>query len=82
MTEQTGLRNDTDAEFTDISSEYWRRYTFVSGMLVVIEHPAWLNVSDSGGHRILDQQGYCHYIPYGWIHLEWQVKDDAPHFVK
>ncbi len=78
----TDVRNETDLEFTDISSEHWRRYTFVSGMMVVVEKPLWLNVSDNGGHRILDSFGYCHYIPYGWVHLEWQAKDGSPHFVK
>ncbi len=81
MTEPTALRNETELKFTDISSEHWRRYTFVSGELVVIENPLWLHVSKSGGHRILDEFGYCHYIPYGWVHLEWRVQDDAPHFV-
>ncbi len=75
------LRNETEHEFTDISSEYWRRYTFASGVLVVIENPQWLHVAESGGHRILDLAGFCHYIPYGWVHLQWQPKDDAPHFV-
>jgi hypothetical protein len=76
------FNNATDLEFTDISSEQWREYRFLGGETVRIEAPHRLNVSDSGGHRILDGQGVSHYIPAGWIQLSWQVKDGAPNFVK
>lgn len=76
------LRNQTDLVFTDISSERRRIYHFDSNKSIQIYNPLWLNVSDSGGHRILDNQGNCHYIPSGWIHLEWNVNEGQPHFVK
>lgn len=76
------LRNETDHEFIDISSELWRRYDFADGDEVLIELPLCLSVSASGGARILDTEGLCHYVPEGWIHLEWRVREGAPHFVK
>ena len=76
------LRNESNLAFVCISSEEQRTYTFPDGELVHIKQPCWLAVSASGGHRILDSAGTCHYIPTGWIHLTWDVKDGAPHFVK
>ena len=58
-------------KWTDISSEEYREYTFPNGEKVKIESPKKLNVSDSGGHRVVDGEGKGHYIPNGWIHLEW-----------
>lgn len=75
------LRNASDNHFTDISSEVVRVYEF-SDITIKINSPVALSVSDSGGHRILDHAGECHYIPSGWVHLHWIVKDDSPHFVK
>lgn len=76
------FKNATDLEFADISSELWREYHFLGGESVRIDTPLKLNVSESRGHRIFDAQGVSHYIPAGWIHLEWKVKDGAPNFVK
>ena len=74
--------------FTDISTEQWRTYIFPEEHLpdgrikpetwVTINTPAYLNVSPSGGHRILDRAGVSHYIPCGWKHLYWLAE---PHFV-
>ena len=61
-------------EFQDISSEVSRTYTFPGGDTVTIAAPVGLNVSESGGHRIEDKAGVAHYIPAGWIHLTWTVK--------
>jgi hypothetical protein len=76
------FKNDSDLEFTDISSEAWREYRFESGAVVRIENPLRLNVSASGGHRIFDAQGESHYIPFGWIHLRWEAKPGEPNFVR
>lgn len=76
------FKNGTDLEFTDISSEQWREYQFLGGETIRIEAPLKLNVSESGGHRIFDAKGVSHYIPAGWIHLKWTVKDGEPNFVK
>ena len=81
-TTATEFRNDSDLEFSDISSEAWREYQFESGAVVRIENPLRLNVSESGGHRIYDAQGQSHYIPYGWIHLKWEAKPGEPNFVR
>jgi hypothetical protein len=71
------LRVDADLKFTDISTEQWRAYEFPEKE-VRIERPIALNVSRSGGHRVLDAAGVSHYIPKGWIHLTWKAD---PHFV-
>ena len=75
------LNNATDMKFSDISSEEYRTYKFPSGDIHVKE-PIALNVSKSGGHRVLDANGISHYVPSGWIHICWKAKDGQPHFVK
>ncbi len=75
------FRNDTTLNFKDITSESWREYIFLDNFLVRVEKPIALNVSKTGGHRIFDADGVCHYIPSGWRHLKWKVKDGEPHFV-
>lgn len=82
LTQTPEFKNATDLEFADISSEQWREYRFLGGETIRINAPLKLNVSDSGGHRIFDKEGVSHYIPAGWIHLKWTVKDGAPNFVK
>lgn len=76
------LRNATDTQFVDISSEKSRTYRFPNNELVHIPFPQYLNVSRTGGHRILNSHGVSFYIPKGWIMLSWEVKDGEPHFVK
>ena len=63
----------------DISSEVYRLYRFQKGETVMIKEPSILVVTDNG-HRVVDQKGYSHYIPYGWIHLKFKVKKGEPHF--
>lgn len=82
LAQEASFNNATDLAFTDISSEQWREYAFLGGDTVRIERPLRLNVSESGGHRIFDAKGVSHYIPAGWIHLQWVAKDGAPNFVK
>jgi hypothetical protein len=74
------FKNGTDLKFADISSEKYREYVFPVGV-VRIENPLQLNVSKNG-HRVFDAQGVSHYIPQGWIHLKWEVKEGKPNFVK
>ena len=74
--------NESGLNFQDISSETERTYLFSNGISVNIKNPTKLNVSDSGGHRIFDESGTSHYIPAGWIHLFWTVKEGKPNFVK
>lgn len=51
--------------------EYYRIYKFPGDEEVMIQKPQSLIVSDNG-HRIVDDQGVSHYVPYGWIHLYWK----------
>lgn len=60
-------------KFHDISNEVKRVYQFAAAD-VIIDNPVKINVSASGGHRVLDQAGISHYIPTGWYHLYWEVK--------
>ncbi|WP_448664583.1 hypothetical protein ACG3SL_07870 [Sphingomonas sp. CJ20] len=82
VTDVPEFKNATDLEFADISSEEWREYQFLGGEKIRISAPLKLNVSESRGHRIFDANGISHYIPPGWIHLKWKVKNGAPNFVK
>jgi hypothetical protein len=76
------FRNESGADFTDISSEASRTYNFGQKGFVKITNPLYLSVSSSGGHRIFSADGQSHYIPSGWIHLSWTVHDGNPNFVK
>jgi hypothetical protein len=79
------LKNKSKYDFVDISTEEYREYTFVKYFIfkvkVRLKNPLDLAVSSSG-HRVLTGDGISHYIPNGWIHLEWKSKPHAPHFVK
>jgi hypothetical protein len=75
------FKNESELDFTDISSEQWRRYTWEFGRNVILRSPLWLHVSENG-HRVFTADGNSHYVPLGWVHLEWRAKDGAPHFVK
>lgn len=67
-------------EWKDLDSEEFRVYRFPDGLVVKITAPLKIAVSSSGGHRVLDSQGISHYIPAGWVHLQWKVKPGCPHF--
>lgn len=67
-------------DFKDISSELWREYDFGDGHVVHIDAPDRLNVSPKNSHRIVDSGGLSHYVPPGWFHLKWQVKDGREPF--
>ena len=71
----------TELTFIDISTEVYREYVFPNCEVVRINAPTGVNVSASGGHRVLDAAGISHYIPTGWIHLRWEAKPGAPAFV-
>lgn len=76
------LRNQSENEFKDISTEIYRKYRFPSGVVVKIDEPQYLSVSASGGHRVVDSKQLCHYVPAGWVEITWEVPEDKPHFVK
>jgi uncharacterized protein YtpQ (UPF0354 family) len=76
------LRNESNFEFKDISSEKYRTYVWDNETKITIDEPQWIAVSESGGHRIVDKEEKSHYIPAGWIQLYWEVKSSHyPHFV-
>lgn len=74
------ITNNPNLKFDSLEDEQFRVYEFVDGSSFKIENPVALNVSGSGGHRVLDGTGLSHYIPTGWVHLYWKVKEGAPAF--
>ena len=72
--------NKGENEFIDIDTEIKRTYYFEKNT-VVIKNPIKLCVKDTG-HRVWDAQNVSHYIPIGWYHLEWEVKEGEANFVK
>ena len=64
-------------EWRKIHHEIYRVYEFIENEIVVIDRPVLLNVSESGGHRILDANNVSHYIPAGWKHLYWETDDES-----
>jgi len=76
------LRNMTDREFTDISSEAWREYILTDGTCLEITNPQWLHISDSG-HYVVDSINRVYFVPHASIFtMQWQVKSGHPHFGK
>jgi hypothetical protein len=73
------LKANPELEFGDLTDEQYRVYEYPDKE-VKIMNPVALNVSKSGGHRVLDGKGVSHYLPAGWRHLYWVVKDDKLHF--
>ena len=79
------MQNNSKHIFTDITSEEYREYLFPAPhgrfVKVRINKPTHLSVSESGGHRLLDEDGVSHYVPSGWVHLSWKAKQGQPNFV-
>jgi len=66
-----------DMEWQNIDHEEYRVYIFSWDKKVRIDKPVLINVSKSGGHRILDAEDVSHYIPSGWVHLYWETNDEC-----
>ena len=78
------FKNESSNLFSEISTETYRTYEyFIDGKIVPIriDQPEQLSIS-SNGHRVFDVSGISHYLPKGWIHLYWEVKEGAANFVK
>lgn len=75
--------NESGLEFIDISSEIYREYNFPNGKQLLINHPLYLHISESGGHRLFTRKGISYYIRVceGW-YIEWEAKPGEPNFVK
>ena len=83
MSKKTMIYTDNpNLEFKPIDAELWREYDFLTDIGKVVTHkinePLVLNVSTSGGHRIIDARGMAHYIPPKWIALRWVNKPGLP----
>ena len=74
--------NESKLEFSEIQSEEYRTYRWSDGFEVTIKEPTHLNVSENGGHRLLDKKGVSHYVPSGWKYLYWKAFKGKPNFVK
>ncbi len=61
-------------EEIDISVEIYRLYRFPKGETTLIKEPLAIVVTDNG-HRVTDRENQNHYIPYGWIHLKFKVRE-------
>lgn len=63
------------------NNELYRCYIFPDGSEVRIEEPIKVGLKKKhrdwggNGHRLIDSRGVCHYVPPGWIHLYWVVKE-------
>lgn len=80
VTSRPEFFNESEREFTDISSELFRVYEYGYDK-VEIESPLLLSVSESGNHYVFDADGVSHCLPTGWHHLWWKTRPGAPHFV-
>jgi len=70
----SAITNNPQLGFKSLETECFRVYVFPGGHEIRIDGPVALNVSASGGHRVLDVCGVSHYIPPTWIHLWWVTK--------
>ena len=73
------IKNTSQREFKDISSEEYRRYVWPEG-IVFIPNPIGLSVSKSG-HYVIDSDGVTHFIPFGFIELAWKAKNGQANVV-
>jgi len=78
-----GFINETKLDFKDISSEKEREYIRFDKNLIIDGEPLYLNVSESGGHRLYTSTKWCYYVQprEGWA-IRWKVKEGQPSFVK
>jgi len=70
------LKRSDMKDWKDISHELCRAYRFSDGDYVTIQEPIGLIVSKNG-HRIVDANEVCHYVPNGWIHMFWDVVESG-----
>ena len=60
----------------DISMEKTRVYGYQDRNLE-IESPLMLFITEEGGHRVQDTDGWVHYVPSGWTTLKWLPKTNS-----
>ena len=78
--DNAAITDNTSLVFSSLEDEIYRQYRFPGGGIVKIDSPVALNVSKSGGHRVLDASGAAHYIPFTWLELVWVVKERKKKF--
>lgn len=69
-----------------ISVEMWREYDVMVRVApgeyitrtIRIENPVRLYITDSGSHRVVDEDGVVHRIPANFIALRWKVHPGYP----
>ncbi|QIW87733.1 hypothetical protein Ab1vBOLIVR5_gp85c [Agrobacterium phage OLIVR5] len=64
-------------QYRSISSEIKRTYVYPDGKEYTIVQPVTLYISDSGGHRVTDRDGFVHAPTRGWIAIKWVPSDIA-----
>ena len=89
------IKNISNREFKDISSESWRRYTYpgfvgtikedgrdqlVNTVEILISQPIALSVSKSG-HYVIDSHGVVRFMPFGFVELAWEARENQPNVV-
>ena len=62
--------------FNSTENEQWREYVWGDGYVLRITEPLWVNVSKSGGHRVIDKAQRCYYVASGWRYITWEGKGD------
>ena len=78
MDVKTAIQGLPDVDWRDISAEFFREYLMPSGQIIKLINPLLLHVSASGGHYVIDDRGYTHYIPNKWERLTWFNKEGYP----
>jgi hypothetical protein len=76
MIEFDDIRVPETMDFADISGEVYRKYIYQDGSEFHLEDPIALNVSKSGGHRLILSDGRSIYVRHGWIAFEFKALDD------
>jgi hypothetical protein len=62
-----------EMNWKNIGTEEHRTYQFPDEQYVTIKFPIALAVAESGSHRRVVAGGLSHYIPSGFIHIEWKA---------
>ena len=70
------IRAADGVEFKDISEIKYRTYYYPDGS-VTFDNPIAINVSKSGGHKLILEDGKSVYVRPGWFAFEYKVSNDT-----
>jgi len=59
----------------DISMEKIRIYGYADREALIIEDPIKLFITEDGGHRVQDADGWVYYVHKNWETLKWFPRD-------